>query len=179
MNEFKPEITFTSQTNFIFKHKIFYKLWIVLVVLSEKKLFNKINFIFVDDASILDINRKHLQHDYLTDIITFDYSEQFEPTEIDIKQYKKFFKSTYNFIPQIEQTISELKKLTVISGDIYISIPTVLDNSKSLEKDFADELNRVLVHGILHLCGHGDKSPAEKRLMRILENRYINYLNTL
>ena len=179
MIEFKPEITFTSTNNFVLKHKMFYKLWIILVVLSKKRLFNKINFIFTDDATILDINRKHLQHDYLTDIITFDYTEEFNKSEIDITQYEKFFQSTYNFVPTIKKKIKRLEAVQVVSGDIYISVPTVKDNAKRLNINFYDELHRVMVHGVLHLCGQGDKTEIEQKQMRKLENIYINYLKTL
>lgn len=58
----------------------------------------------------------------------------------------------------------------VIAGEIYISIDRVVDNAKDLNIAFEDELDRVLIHGVLHLCGYLDKSEAEKSLMRAKED---------
>lgn len=58
----------------------------------------------------------------------------------------------------------------IIAGEIYISIDRVVDNANYLDVAFEDELDRVLIHGILHLCGYLDKSEAEKSLMRAKED---------
>ncbi|MFN5355543.1 MAG: rRNA maturation RNase YbeY [Bacteroidota bacterium] len=57
-----------------------------------------------------------------------------------------------------------------IEGECYISIERVRENARSLDVSVRDELHRVMVHGLLHLCGHGDKSPREQQRMRSLED---------
>jgi probable rRNA maturation factor len=67
--------------------------------------------------------------------------------------------------------------LNRIKGEIYISVPTVKQNSIKYSKgNFSKEINRVLVHGLLHLLGFDDKSSGEKSLMRRKERFYIKYL---
>ena len=102
-----------------------------------KKLGN-INIIFCSDDYILDVNMKYLQHDYFTDIITFDYCE------------KDF-----------------------LSGDLFISIDSVRENALYYGTEFADELNRVMVHGLLHLIGYDDHSEEDIKMMRYKENYYL------
>lgn len=95
----------------------------------------EISYLFCDDKKILEINRQYLQHDFYTDIITFDYTEN-----------------------------------KTISGDITISLDTVRSNSQQYQTEYAEELNRVIIHGILHLCGLDDHTEAEKKAMREAEN---------
>ena len=101
----------------------------------------RINYLFCSEAKILEVNRSFLQHDYYTDIITFDYSE-------------------CNFI----------------AGDIYISPETVRSNAALFGTSFDEELLRVIIHGILHLCGQGDKSDIEAAEMRQKENKALHML---
>ena len=108
--------------------------WISKVVISENAHVVQIDYVFCDDAYLLEINRKYLEHDTYTDIITFDY------------------------------TVGEN-----ISGDVFISIERVMENAKTYEVEFQDELKRVMAHGILHLLGYGDKSKEESVLMRSKE----------
>lgn len=70
----------------------------------------------------------------------------------------------------------DYSKNKVISGDIFVSIETVSDNAKRFEQQFSDELHRVLIHGILHLCGQNDKTAEENNQMRNLENHYLRLL---
>ena len=63
-----------------------------------------------------------------------------------------------------------------ISGDIFISVDTVLENSVTFNKEFLDELHRVIIHGVLHLCGFGDKSEPESKQMRLLEDTCLSLL---
>jgi probable rRNA maturation factor len=58
----------------------------------------------------------------------------------------------------------------VISGDLVISLDTVRTNAEKFGKEYADELNRVIIHGILHLCGINDKGPGEREIMEAHEN---------
>ncbi len=62
----------------------------------------------------------------------------------------------------------------IISGDIFVSLARILENTESHSKDFKKELSRVLAHGILHLCGYKDKTPEEVLVMREKEDFYIN-----
>ncbi|MDR0757292.1 MAG: rRNA maturation RNase YbeY [Tannerella sp.] len=111
------------------------KRWIRTVVESYGKVLGDIAYIFCTDEKIIDINRQFLDHDYYTDIITFDYSAA-----------------------------------DAVSGDLFISLDTVRSNSAKFGISFHDELHRVMVHGVLHLCGFGDKSEAEQLRMREAEN---------
>lgn len=60
-----------------------------------------------------------------------------------------------------------------ISGDIFVSLQRISDNSSTLLKDYEEELRRVLAHGILHLCGYKDKKEEEEKLMRSKEDFYL------
>lgn len=115
--------------------------WIERVAARYEKSIGELTYIFCDDDKILEINRQYLQHDYYTDIITFDYSEADE-----------------------------------ISGDIFISLDTVLSNSQLYHTGFTDELHRVIIHGVLHLCGISDESEANQKQMRLAENEALSLL---
>jgi len=115
--------------------------WIKTVAEKYHKKVGEIAYLFCDDAKILEINRQYLQHDFYTDIITFDYSEG-----------------------------------DIISGDISISLDTVRSNSQMYHTDFETELYRVMIHGILHLCGMNDQSEAEQKEMRAAENSALDLL---
>lgn len=117
--------------------------WLEDLILSENKKLGDINYIFCDDEYLLKVNQDYLDHDYYTDIITFDYV-----------------------------------KGKTISGDIFVSLPRILDNASTLSQDFESEFRRVLAHGLLHLCGYKDKTKEEESTMRQKEDFYINrYLN--
>lgn len=113
--------------------------WLEDLILSENKKLGDINYIFCDDEYLLKVNQDYLDHDYYTDIITFDYV-----------------------------------KGKTISGDIFVSLPRILDNASTLSQDSEKEFRRVLAHGILHLCGYKDKTEEEESTMRQKENFYIN-----
>ena len=106
---------------------------------SENRTLGDISYILCSDNYLLEINRQYLNHDYFTDVITFDYSEE-----------------------------------NVISGDIFISVDTVADNAKEYNVTFEKELERVMVHGVLHLVGYNDKSDSEVKQMRAKENQYLS-----
>lgn len=125
---------------YIIKEKRKITSWIKLCINEEGKKMNTISFNLCSDEYILQLNNEALQHDYYTDIITFELNEKNEPIE----------------------------------GDIYISIDRVKDNAKSLNIPFLSELQRVLIHGILHLCGYKDKNAKEEKQMRAKENYYLN-----
>lgn len=68
------------------------------------------------------------------------------------------------------------KSHTAIQSDIYISIDRVTDNAKSYKVSTTQELHRVIAHGLLHLCGYGDSSDEEKKIMRGREDYYLSKL---
>ncbi|MDR3286131.1 MAG: rRNA maturation RNase YbeY [Prevotellaceae bacterium] len=129
---------FTENISFDLKNKRKIKQWIADVAKSENKNIGEINFIFCSDSHLLDINKKYLNHDYFTDVITFDFCEGVN-----------------------------------ISGDIFISIDTVRANAIEYQQLFDDELHRVMVHGILHLCLYCDSTKSEIAVMRSKENIYL------
>lgn len=112
--------------------------WVKAVAATYGKKVGDIAYIFVDDEKILEVNRQYLQHDYYTDIITFDYTEE-----------------------------------DVISGDLFISLDTVRTNALQVGSTYEQELNRVIIHGILHLCGINDKGPGEREIMEAAEDRAL------
>ncbi|MBR3883541.1 MAG: rRNA maturation RNase YbeY [Bacteroidaceae bacterium] len=116
--------------------------WIKKVAASYGKSIGEIAYIFCDDEKILEVNREYLQHDYFTDIITFDYCED-----------------------------------NKINGDIFISVDTVKSNSEQLGVPYEQELHRVIIHGILHLCGINDKGEGEREIMEMEENKALAMLN--
>jgi rRNA maturation RNase YbeY len=115
-----------------------FSLWLEQVVVNEGFKLDVVNLIFCSDDQLLKMNIDYLQHDYYTDIITFDYCEG-----------------------------------DLVCGDLFISIDRVIDNSSTLNTAYFEELLRVCVHGVLHLCGYKDKSDDDERLMREKENYYI------
>ena len=112
--------------------------WVKAVAASYGKKVGEIAYIFVDDEEILRVNREYLQHDYYTDIITFDYTEG-----------------------------------NTISGDLFISLDTVRTNAEQFDKPYEEELHRVIIHGILHLCGINDKGPGEREIMEAAEDKAL------
>lgn len=65
----------------------------------------------------------------------------------------------------------------ILSGDLFISIDTLRDNAEFYKTEFNDELNRVIVHGLLHLIGYDDHTPEEQKIMREKENYYLELRN--
>lgn len=115
--------------------------WIKRVAALHHKKTGDISYVFCSDEKILEINRSYLQHDYYTDIITFDYSEG-----------------------------------DVVSGDIFISLDTVRTNAEKFAVSCESEFYRVLIHGILHLCGIDDKAPGARAVMERHENAALALL---
>ncbi len=128
-----------EDTDFIFRAKTLTSRWLKLVAESEIRRIGDISIIFCSDNYILDVNQKYLQHDYFTDIITFDYCEGER-----------------------------------LSGDLFISVDSVYENSLEYGTDFNEELNRVIVHGLLHLIGYDDHNDEDISQMRAKENYYLS-----
>lgn len=135
---------FTEDISFSFKEKRLTSRWLKFVAEREGKRLGDVAVIFCSDKYILDINIKYLQHDYYTDIITFDYCEG-----------------------------------SRLSGDLFISIDSVRENASFYGVEFADELNRVVVHGLLHLIGYDDHTPEDIAVMRAKENNYLSERSAL
>jgi len=128
-----------EDTDFVFKGKSVTNKWLRLVAESEIRRIGNVSIIFCSDNYILDVNHKYLQHDYFTDIITFDYCE-----------------------------------CDRLSGDLFISVDSVRENALEYGTEFKDELNRVIVHGILHLIGYDDHCDEDIAEMRRKENYYLS-----
>lgn len=80
---------------------------------------------------------------------------------------------TFTDVISFDYTLGKL-----ISGDIFISVDRVRDNAANFNQSFENELNRVIIHGILHYCGFKDKSDAEKVTMRAEEENCLNLLKS-
>lgn len=131
---------FAQDLEFKMPHPRKTKAWIKEVIRRENKTLTNLNYIFCSDAYLLAINKQYLNHQTLTDIITFDNSE-----------------GDGN-----------------IEGDIFISIDRVHENASRLSAPFEEELQRVLIHGVLHLSGYEDKSPKQKEDMRKKEDACLS-----
>ena len=120
------------------KNKRLLKSWIAKVADSFGLKTGDLAYVFCSDDRILEVNKEFLQHDYYTDIITFDYCEG-----------------------------------DTISGDMYISVDTVRSNSELFSTSFINEMHRVIIHGVLHLCGLKDKAPDDEKKMREAEAKAL------
>lgn len=134
-------MTITFSTNidgFTLPDKERIKKWLTTIVQAQGKYVGTIGYLFCDDEFLFDANRRYLNHDTYTDIITFDYVEG-----------------------------------DLISGDIMISVDRVGENAEKFGCTFEDELHRVIVHGVLHLLGQGDKTEREAAEMRKKEEQAL------
>lgn len=137
-----PVYFHSERINFKLQSQAIYKKWILAVLSQHNKQPGNLNIIFVSNDYLLEMNKKFLNHNYHTDVISFDDSEN-----------------------------------DVISGDIFISVDQVKINSIHHNVGFINELCRVMIHGVLHLIGFGDKEHAEKRIMREQENKALEMLD--
>ena len=118
--------------------------WIAKVASTHDRIVGPLVYIFCDDDKIIEVNRQFLNHDYYTDIITFDYSRG-----------------------------------RMISGDMFISLDTVMSNPQAVGASYGRELLRVIIHGVLHLCGINDKGPGEREIMESFENKALAILDEM
>lgn len=135
---------FNKDTKFSPDKKLILKNWMKAEVVKRELKVGDINIILCNDDYILEINNQFLGHDYYTDIITFDYSEE-----------------------------------DVINGELYISVDTVKANALEYGEEFLREMHRVMIHGILHLCGLDDHNEEDIKEMREAENSALAVLDTL
>ncbi|MEJ7625613.1 MAG: rRNA maturation RNase YbeY [Ferruginibacter sp.] len=117
------------------------KNFIPFLLKKERKNLTEITIVLCSDAYLLNLNRKFLQHDFYTDIITFDLS---------------------------------LSDSSNIEGELFISIDRVKDNARNFKVKVQQELKRVIIHGVLHLCGYSDKEQKEKSKMKKKEEFYLS-----
>lgn len=122
----------------VLKDKKILRDFVEVIFKEEGKALLSIDYIFCSDEYLLKINKDFLQHDYFTDIVTFDLSEGMET-----------------------------------KGEVYISLDRVKENAKLLKITLGKELQRVVFHGALHLCGYKDKKKSEIVLMRQKEDYYL------
>ena len=133
-------ITFNkADKNTTLKNKVALKAFIEKQIKREGLTIESLNYVFCSDKYLLGMNKQFLNHDYYTDIISFDLSE----------------------IPG--QLVAE----------VYISVDRVKENAKTLNNPYSNELLRVIFHGALHFCGYKDKKPADAKLMRSMEEKWI------
>ena len=129
-----------QNSNFKLKNSKFKKLLIRNLLVNEKKINANIDYVFCSDSFLLKINKKFLNHSYLTDTITFNYS-------CDLKQ---------------------------LEGEVYISTDRIKKNAIRFSVPFDEEINRVMIHGALHLCGYNDNEKSEAFVMKQKEDFYLN-----
>lgn len=118
--------------------------WIQAVAQAHGRIVGNLSYVFCDDERIIQVNRRFLEHDYYTDIITFD----------DCRG-------------------------KLLRGDMFISLDTVRSNAELQGCAYGDELLRVVIHGVLHLCGINDKGPGEREIMESHENEALAMLASM
>ena len=136
-----PVFFHNEDVDFSIQQKNKKKRWLKAVIEHLDFKLGNISVIFCSDDYLLSLNKKHLNHNYYTDVITFNYCSN-----------------------------------KTISGDIFVSVDRVRAFSIDTNTSFLSEINRVIVHGVLHLCGFDDKKPDEILRMRKLEDLYLTKL---
>jgi rRNA maturation RNase YbeY len=129
---------FYDNVNFRFKGWRKFKRVVNKVIASEKRISGDLNFIITNNKNLRKINIEFLKHNYLTDVIAFNYCHE-----------------------------------NIISGEIYLSIDTVRRNAYNYKVSLNQEVMRVMIHGVLHLCGYDDKTKEEQNRMRRKEDKWI------
>lgn len=135
---------FSEEIDFKVPYPTRIRRWLRRVAEAEGMPVNELTYVFCSDEYLHRMNVEFLRHDTLTDIITFDTSEQGQG----------------------------------LSGEMYISVERVNDNARAFGLPFEKELARVMVHGVLHLCGYSDKSASQQKKMRRLEDSYLLLLTS-
>lgn len=140
MSDYSSKIFFySSKARALIRNKARLSKFLELIFKKEKTDLSTLNIVFCSDKELLEINKQYLDHDYYTDIITFNLAEKNKP----------------------------------VFGEIYISVDRVKENAKSHKVLYSTELYRVIIHGVLHLCGFKDKSASNQVVMRQNEDKYL------
>ena len=121
-----------------FRDRAHLRQWLFRVAQDHGTRIDAVSYVLMNDRALLKFNRDFLQHDDLTDVITF-------PVESN----------------------------NGVSGDVLISYDRIRENANAFGVSAQHELHRVMVHGLLHLLGHTDKTKAQKEGMRVLEDKYL------
>ncbi len=138
--DINSEFNFHSENiSFEIKKKPAIISWLSYAIKNENKIPGEISLIFCSDDYLHKLNIKHLNHDTLTDIITFDYCEN-----------------------------------EIVHGDLFISIDRVKANAELFLTSLDNELHRVMIHGVMHLCGYKDKTTEDQKVMSAKEDFYLN-----
>lgn len=137
-------IQFTNQTPYRFTKRRMITSFLKMLAAEEGKTLEALSIVICSKKYIKALNKRFLNHDYFTDILTFD-----------------------------------LDNRSTINGEIYISIDTVKENSITYNVLIFNELLRVIIHGVLHLCGYKDNTSQQKRRMTLKENFYLNYFDKM
>lgn len=127
-----------------FKHVAIIKNWILQTIKAEQCKLVYLDVVFCSDEYMLPLNIQYLNHDTLTDIITFP-----------------------------------LEPAPKINGVIYISVDRVRENAKLFKQTITNELRRIIIHGVLHLCGYEDKTKIQKQEMTAKEDKYLKKLEQM
>ena len=139
MSRTAASITFKSQgVPSAFRDRAALRQWLASVARDHGHQLRELNYVLMSDDALLEFNRRYLDHDEYTDVITFDGQTG-----------------------------------TGISGDILMSYDRIRENARTFNVSLRSELERVMVHGLLHLLGHRDKTAAQKKSMREMEDRYL------
>ena len=132
-------INYFSSTDYVVNNKDELTLWLEATIIKEGRTLGELVFNFCSDETLLKINKEFLNHDTLTDVITFDYCVNNE-----------------------------------VSGEVFISTERVRENAKEYQQSFDQEKRRVMIHGVLHLCGYKDKTDKDRALMSEMESFYLD-----
>lgn len=136
-------IQINYQLPFRLKDVTKFKLLLRTLTTAEGFSIDNLSIVFVSDEYLYELNLKYLNHDYYTDIITFDYSTN---------------------------------SSKAINGELYISIDRAKDNAKKINVTVQAEVKRLIIHGLLHLCGYEDANTQAKQAMTQKEDFYLNLL---
>ena len=132
-------INYFSSTDYLVNNKDELTLWLEDAIIKEGRTLGELVFNFCSDETLLKINKEFLNHDTLTDVITFDYCVNNE-----------------------------------VSGEVFISTERVRENANEYQQSFDQEKRRVMIHGVLHLCGYKDKTNKDRALMSEMESFYLD-----
>ena len=132
-------INYFSSTDYVVNNKDELTLWLETAIIKEGRTLGELVFNFCSDETLLKINKEFLNHDTLTDVITFDYCVNNE-----------------------------------VSGEVFISAERVRENANEYQQSFDQEKRRVMIHGVLHLCGYKDKTDKDRALMSEMESFYLD-----
>lgn len=124
-----------------FRNRAALRQWLSAVAKDHDHAINELNYVLMGDDALLEYNRRYLDHDAYTDVITFDGQTG-----------------------------------TGVSGDVLMSYDRIKENAATFGVSARHELHRVMVHGLLHLLGHQDKTKTQREAMRGLEDKYLQLL---